>query len=345
MVFWYALSGITLKYISSGILIKFVLFCSALFYLWIFLTKENSINYLFPLGFLNGFIMGNYWSALNLNQYIFTHQQRRIKYFGLSLALMNLFQAIGPAIGGVIIFLGNRYLSFINFAGYSLLFLSVSLILFGLSLLVGKLPRHDKIDFSYKQIVKSKRKKDWKLILLQQAVLGSYDTSLMIVVIILSFVIVKHEIILGYTQTLAFILGSIGGLMGAKYLQVNNNLYWIGSIGIFVGILIFALFQNLFGLLLFILITGLTAPFLDTWVSTIYFQALDKNIVNWQKQYYLMIERDLILGLTRVVSLLLLFLLINTGNQIKLARIWLYILLFLPLILGLLIREYEKLKT
>ena len=41
LVFWYALSGVTLKYISSGSLIKFVLFCSALFYFWIFLAKEN----------------------------------------------------------------------------------------------------------------------------------------------------------------------------------------------------------------------------------------------------------------------------------------------------------------
>ena len=154
LLFWYVLSGITLQYVSSGSLIRFSLFCSSLFYLWIFIVKEDAIRYLIPLAIFNGFRAGNYWAAFNLNQYIFTHQSRRVKYFGSGSALINLFQAVGPLIGGIIISLGKQDLPYISFAGYAMLFFIVALLLLGLAIIIGKLPKHDKVKFSYQQIIR-----------------------------------------------------------------------------------------------------------------------------------------------------------------------------------------------
>lgn len=343
LVFWFVLSGVTLKYVSSGSLIKTALLSSALFYLWIFIAKENAITNLIPLALLSGFTMGNYWAAFNLNQYIHTHQKRRVQYFGSGLALMNGAQAIGPLIGGAIIYAGNAYLPFIAHAGYALLFFVVFVILFVMTVLIGKLPTHELVQFSYSQIIHHKRQKHWLLVLAQQATLGLYDVSLGTVLAILTYLILKGEILIGMSQTITFILGSIGSIAASRYLQWNHRLYWIGAVGLCIGILLLALFTNFSGLIAFIVITGITAPFLNAWSSTVYFQSLDKYSGNWNNKYYLMMERDIALGLPRVASYFFLYFFVQLGNQVDLARKWLYVLAIFPLLIGYLLKRYDAL--
>ena len=347
LLFFYVASGWTLKKVSSAFLIRVGLFGSALFYLALFLLKEQSVRFIIPLGLLSGFSAGNYWAGLNLNQYIFTNKEKRVEYFGSVTGIINFLSAIAPFIGGTIISLFISFSMFGREAGYSFLFFIVFMLLIVMVFLVGKLPSHAIPNFSYKHIISHKRSKNWKLILWQEIFLGFYDTSLGLVISILFFLILKNEFNLGGTQTIAYILGALGSIISIKVLNKNKNFYWLGSLGLAIGIGLFALWQNWFGIIFYIIITGFFAPFLNNWLSTIYFKAMDEVDIHWTEKYHLMLERDIALGIPRILSFLFLFIFLQFGDQIKLAQLWLYLLPFIPLIIGLLLNKmtYETKKA
>lgn len=339
LLFFYVASGWTLKKVSSAFLIRVGLFSSALFYLALFILKEQSVKFIVPLGLLSGFSAGNYWAGFNLNQYIFTNKEKRVEYFGSVTGIINFLSALAPTIGGGIISLIMAFTVFGREGGYNILFFLVFILLMIIVFLIGKLPHHEIPDFSYSHIIFHKRSKNWKLILWQQFVLGLYDTSLGIVTSILFFLILKKEFNLGGIQTIAYILGTLGSMISIKVLNKEKNFYWFGNLGLAIGIGLFAVLKNIYGIIFFIIITGFCAPFLNNWLSTIYFRALDEVNTHWTEKYHLMLERDTALGISRILSLIFIFVFIQYGNQIKFAQFSLYILLFIPLILGILVNK------
>ena len=306
-----------------------------------FILRGKSVSYIFPLAFLMGFSTGNYWAGYNLNQYILTNKETRVKYFGLVTGIINILQAIAPAIGGAIVLLGKSTSFMGNDAGYAWLFFIVFLINVLMIVFVGRLPSHEIPSFSYRHILDHKRSREWKLVLSQQALLGLYDVSSGVVIGILVYLIVKNEFLLGGSQFLGFLLGALGSIISVRLLK-KKLFYWVGVLGLICGTVLFALWQNPIGVLTFVIITGFTAPFLNNWLSTVYFHALDNVKVSWREKYHFMLERDIALGVPRILSFLLLFIFLQMGNQVKLARISLYFLPLLPLGIGLLLRENKQ---
>mgnify|MGYP001592159933 CR=1 FL=1 len=215
------LSGWTLKYVRSGTVIRLTLFGAAIFYFLLFYLREGAITYLIPLALFNGFTGGNYRAAFNLNQYIYTSKDKRIKYFGTAIALINVLQAIGPLIGGAII-------TYTGSLGYSLLFLLVSLILGISAILIGRLPQHEAIAFKFRDLFAHRRSIAWKYVLSLNAVSGLFDVALGTVTGVLIYLIVKKEVILGATQTGAFLLGALGSMIAIQVLHKSSRYYWIG---------------------------------------------------------------------------------------------------------------------
>ncbi|MDO8609700.1 MAG: MFS transporter [bacterium] len=341
-LFFYVASGWILKKISSALLIRISLIGSAIFYLTLFFLKQQSLHYLIPLGILAGFNTGNYWAGLNINQYLYTNKEKRIEYFGFVTGIINLLSAIAPLIGGFIIFSFKSFNFMGPESGYSILFFLVFLILIFMIIFAGKLPNHELINFSFKDIIFHKRSNNWKLILWQNFFLGLYDSSILAITGILFYLILKNEFSLGGTQTIAFILGTLGSMISIKLLNKNKYFYWIGSLGLAIGIGTFALLNNLNGIIVFIIVTGFCAPFLNNWLSTLYFKTMDEINVHGTEKYHLMLERDIALGIPRILSFLLLFLFLQFGNQVLLAKYSLYVVVLFPLIIGFLLNKMKK---
>lgn len=335
LLFAYILSGFTLAYVASGTILRITVLCSALFYFLLFYLRGSAIHYLIPLAVFNGFTRGNYWAAFNLNQYVHTSKDKRVMYFGSANALVNALQAVGPLVGGAII-------TYVQPHGYAVLFFLVSLILGGTAFLVGKLPQHEGIVFNVRELLTHRRSRAWKYVLCAHAVLGMFDVALGMMTGVLIYLIVKQEVIVGATQTSAFVLGAIGSMLSIPLLQRNPAFYWIGSMGLSVGIAVFGFYQNVYGLIAYTVTTGITAPFLHTWLSTIYFHAMDAGEKNWKEKYHLLIERDFALGSARILSYLLIFLYIFDADQVTRAKQWLFILPIFPLALGALLHFYGK---
>ncbi len=343
MTFFYTLSGFMLRYMSSGTLIKLGLYGGALFYLLLFILREASITWYVPLAILDGFTAGVFWSGFNLNQYILSSAGRRVSYFGWGQVLFNLGAAIGPALGGLIIAVAGATIIGVT-GGYITLFLLVGLIMFFVAVLVGRLPGYEMPEFRYQHVLKHKRTRSWKLVLGQQGALGFYDVCFGTVSSILLFLIIQSERQLGIMYTIAAVLATMSSLVVTRFMVKHPSTYWVGIIGSALGIAVFAWNQTIFGAWLMIGISGLSVPFMLTKLSAEYYDALDEAPGTWQQKYHMIIERDGVLGLFRTASYLVLFIFLQFGDEIRLARVFLFVLPIFPLTIGILLHLGSRTK-
>ncbi len=343
MTIFFGLSGKLLRYVSSGVLIRMGIVGGALYFLLLFLLREESVDWFVPLGILDGFAGGVFWAGFNLNQYILSSAGRRVAYFGWGQALFQLAVGLGPAIGGAIITMaGSTTLG--KTGGYVTLFIVVSLLLLLVAILVGKLPGHEMPAFRYRHILYHRRSRLWKIVLAQQAALGLYDVSLGTVLSILYYLIVQHEGKLGLMYSVGALLAALSSIAVTRLLVRFPQSFWIGAVGSAIAITLFALQPNALGVWLIIAVSGLTVPFMMTKFSTAYFDALDRAPGSWQHKFHLMIERDGILGIFRTISYILLFLLLQFGDEITIARSLLFVLPVLPLTIGALLHLSSRLQ-
>lgn len=345
LLFFYVLSGYTLRKITSGALMKISLVTGAVYYLLLVFLGKHAIAYLIPLALLDGFSGGNYWAAYNLNQYIFTDSTKREQYFGTSGAVLNLLGAVSPAIGGAIITLGGAGMVFGASRGYAALFFVVFLVLGATALFIGKLPSHEIPEFRYQHLLTHRRSRAWWIVLWQQAVWGFGDIALATITSVLFYLILKQEFTLGVAQSIGLVFGSIAGILAGRFLSKNHSYFWIGVVGLTIIDIVFALMPNPLGLWLFVIISSFVAPFLFTLVSTIGLRTIDQSVPNWKHAYHFLLERDIAMGLARIVSFLVLIFVMNQTNQVAIARMSLFVLPLVPMILGYLVWQEEHLRS
>lgn len=342
-LFFYIASGWALKKFPSDKIIKVSLFTATIYFFLLFLLKEKAIMFLIPLAILDGSGGGLYWAGFNLNQYAFSNSKSRIEYFGWSSVIFNFFRAVGPILGGTVIALTGNQMLFGVKAGYSVLFLFVGLIMLAMLLFIEKLPEHEMVSFSLGQIINHRRTNSWINILGQQIAFGLYDVLYSTMLGILMFLIVKKEFVLGTVQTFGFTASIIGSILAIKLLKRYRQGFWIGALGQAAGMILFALNQNLLGILFYIL-SSIASPFLNTWMNTVSFNGMDQDSRHFSEKYYLLVEQIIALMSARIISYILLFVIIGYGNQIQLAKMSLFILPIFPLAIGLLLQRYEKMK-
>lgn len=341
MTFFLGLAGWILKKVSSGFLMKAGLIAAVIYYLLLFYLKEKSVAYIIPLGILDGFTGGAYWAGYNLNQYILTHQGRRMQYFGWGSAIVNSAMALGPLLGGLIITTVKSATLDVVF-GYSTLFFLVAAIIAASIVVIGKLPAHEIPQFSYRHLWQHRRLTEWKIVLVQQGVLGLYDVAVGTVTGILLFLILQNEAKLGTILAVSSALATVSSLASIRLLTKHRMWYWIGSIGSAVGIGFFGLSQNALGMWVFIVVGSLCAPFLLNILSTVNYDAMDRAPETWQQKYHLILERGVILGTLRMISYIALYWFLGFGDQVTLAKTSLLILPVAPLLLGLLLFWYHR---
>lgn len=341
MTSFFALAGWVLKKVSSGFLMKAGLIASVIYYLSLFYLKEKSVGYILPLGILDGFTGAAYWAGYNLNQYILTHEGRRLEYFGWGSAVVNVASAAGPILGGLIITTVKAATLDVVY-GYSTLFFLVAAIIAASIVVIGRLPSHGIPQFSYRHLWQNPRLAEWKIVLAQQGVLGLYDVAATTVTNVLLFLILKNEAKLGTILAVSSVIATVSSLISIRLLTKHRLWYWIGSLGSAVGIAAFGLSQNYLGMWIFIVGVALFAPFLMNTLATVMYDAMDRAPGSWQHKYHLILERDVVLGALRTISYIGLFFFLGTGDQVTLAKTSLLILPLAPITLGFLLFWYHK---
>lgn len=330
----YLLSGYFLKKYSSKTLIRTGLLLFAIFYGMLLILGERSINYLILLGGVAGLANGFYWSGNNLTQYIATHEYSRSEYFGKLNFFMNIGSAIGPILGGSIIYLFNLYS--IKFLGYITIFLIVFILFLITFFVTNKLQSHTGSKFSFLEIINHRRKISWKIVLIQQFLYGLFDVSFSIFSSILMFLFLKQELILGAvntTSTLVFALANIGAVV---LLRKNKYSFFVGSVISSFGLFLFGLQQNWLGIFGLVFINNMAIPLLNITTSKGVYDTIDSVRVSWERKYHFLVERDSILGLARILTYVCMLFFFTPQNQESIAKAWIRVIPVFPLLIGLL---------
>ena len=309
-------------------------FGSAFFYLLVYILKENSLHFLVPLGFVAGLASGCYWVGNNLSSYILTQEKTRNLFFS-RLNLVASFGALsGPILGGFIIQMATG-LGSTNY-GYSLTFLFSSIILFYVSWITRDLPQHSGINFSLSHILGHRRLGSWKIVLTQQFLYGLWDVAFNNLSSVIIFLILGSEFKLGFLNFTKTLASAIFGILAGNLLQKNKDWYRPAIFLSPLGLFIFALFPNYFGIFSLVFVVGFFQPFLNIASGKAIYDVMDRDKESWRQKYHYLIERDSALGLGRIITYLILLTFFINADQIKVAQNWLIMVPVLPLLIGLL---------
>ena len=333
VVVFYIISGWLLGRIASKNLLLLGVGAYILLFLLLFLFREQSLALLIPLGALNGIAMGTFWAAMNLLQYIFTTDEMRHAFFGRQNFLLSVTGGIAPILGGVIISLAGTLVT--KEFGYSFVFFLVVLLMAAVYGKARKLPNHEPMDFSVRDVSWHKRSRLWKLVLAQEVFYGIFDFMFSAFAAVIIFLIVKEEFVLGAVNASGAIIAAVAALAASAALAKKHTSFIAVSAVAAVGIGLFAGEQNWWGLLALTFLFNAAMPILNVATAKTFFDIVDRSGGHWQKKYHLFLEREMALGVGRIASLLLFFLLVNDKNQYDIARKAVGLLALAPLCIGL----------
>lgn len=340
LLIFYLASGYWLRKYSARTLVKLGIIILAIFYAFLVGLREKTLFWLIPMGLLHGMGNGFFWSGFNLHQYVHTMQSDRDFYFGVSTFWTSLTSVAGPLIGGAVVHLGNILISG-SFLGYYLLF-SLSVAVFSVALHKAKqLPRFSEISFHAPDLLGVvKRSTNFQKVLGQQALLGLRDVSTITIVSIFALTILFNEFNVGLYQSTVGLFFALSGFIAGRILtdQNRSKLTLISAISLTIAAIALAVEPNLTTLLVFGA-GGVIGVCLDISLGTVYFSAIDEDERIWQEKYAYLLARDGVLGASRTMSYLTLWILFTLFKQEVIMRIWLVIACSLSLGIWLLIRK------
>lgn len=334
LLLWYVATGWLFQKWTSRVFMKLSFLFFFLVYFLLFLLRESAINYLLILGALFGSGHGNFWSANNLAQYISTQQKTRFHYFGRQNFWISLASSSGPIVGGLIIS-GVGYINTASSAGYITLFFTVALLMAYLFFLTDSVPGFSGIQFSLRDIIMHRRKRNWNIVLFQQGVTGLWDVGFLSISGILIFLIVKEEFILGAVNTTSAVIFALASIWAAKILQKDKRYFVLGTILSPLALLFFAWQQNWLGIFSLLFVKNIFLPYINIPSSVLIYDEIDKINRSWQEKYHFLVERDLILGIARIATyLVLLYFFVGAADQVSIAKKWIYVVPLFPLLVG-----------
>lgn len=328
----YLLSGYFLKRYSSKTLIRSGLLLFVISYTALFLLGEKSVSFLIPLGIIQGLANGCYWPGNNLTQYVATHEHSRNEYFGKLFFYMNIGAGFGPILGGAIIYFFNLY--HLKFVGYSGVFFLVALLFAALFWITNKLPAHRGNQFSFWAILKHKRSLNWKIALSQQFFYGLFDVSFSSFSSILIFLFLKEEFSVGVVNTVSTFVFALANFLAIRLLKKHKQIYILGMFLSTLGLFLFGISQTWLGIFGLILLSNSFLPLLNITTSKSLYDTIDLAKEDWKSKYHFLVERDMALGIARILTYAVLLFLFTSENQITISKKWILVIPIFPLLIG-----------
>ena len=172
---------------------------------------------------------------------------------------------------------------------------------------------------------------------------GLRDVSLGTIITILTFLILGHEFNVGMYNSAIGLLTAIAGFAVGKLLTPANRIKFalVGALSYSLSSVILFLLPNLTGLISFSLL-GIPGLFLTISLGTLFYTVADMDSQAWRFKYAYLVNRDLALGLSRILSYVILWRLFLTLPQSTAISYWLIFTSFLPLLIFYAIKHQPK---
>lgn len=334
-------SGYILKHRSTRTLMRTGLLMMVFVWFSVLLLQAKTKVFLLPLGLLYGAAAGFYWSGFNVSQYILTHSERRSHFFGKIDAFSHMSRAFAPFIAGFMIYTINKALNS-ELQGYYVLFTIVFVLQVYVVMLARHLPRHSGVEFSMKSLVHIPRSRSWRLLLLQQFTSGLYDNAFSVLSGIMVFVVLANETHVGLLQSSAALLMASTSHLAGKFYKTHKNMYVYGALAAASALLLFGITQSTVTVVLFMLLHAAALPFLSIPTSVAILSGYDELEKTWQEKYHLFVQRDSALGIARILSFVMLYMLFSHFDKVAVARNWFLLAAIVPLGIGYLLYRIHK---
>ncbi len=252
--------------------------------------------------------------------------------------LAHTSRAFAPFIAGFMIFTINKALN-TDLGGYYVLFCIVFVLQVYVVMLAKNLPRHSGVTFSIRSLFDIPHSQSWHLILLQQFVSGLYDNAFSVLSGILVFVVMANETHVGLLQSSAALLMAGSSHVAGKLYKKYKNIYVYGALAAASALFIFGISQNIYTVILFMLLHAAALPLLAIPTSVAILSGYDELERTWQEKYHLFVQRDSALGIARIFSFMILFAFFSEFDKVVVAKYWFLIAAIVPLGIGYLLHR------
>lgn len=333
LVSTYVVSGWTLGRLPARRLMQIGVLVQGGLYGTVLLLGKAAGAYAVPLGVLSGVAQGHYWAGGNLATSLATRGASRTDFFGRQGFWQNWMQATAPVVSGGLISLCGLFGA--KSIGYSIVFIMVAICMALNFLLIGRMPDTEPVRFAMPQLLQHRRAPDWIIVLLQQFVYGLLDMVFNNISGVLLFCILKEEFALGVVNTLQTILVGTAGFVVGRILERRQMAFVVGMVCWPAGLLLFALNQNVLGIVCLLVLAGCSQPFLSITTNKALFDAIDRNRESWQSGHHFLVEREMALGAARILSYFGLLWFAGT-DQLQVARTWVHFIPLVPFTIGML---------
>ncbi|WP_105614399.1 MFS transporter [Vallitalea okinawensis] len=293
----------------------------AVFFLFILLSGDSIIDYIYPFGILFGVAGGFYWLAFHVLSFDFTATDNRDTFNGFNGFIASGAGSVAPLIAAYIIEKseGTR--------GYFIVFL-ISLVLFVIQILVSLTmkTKHYGETLNIKKVI-GKNGEEWTNLRNAVSAWGLRDVIIMFIITILIYETTGSEMSLGILVFVAGLVTCGAFLLEQKIIKPKRRLFsmHLGAIFLFVSVLGLVFDINYMFLIIFMIVNGLFMPFFLVPMVSATFNTLNRNHEEDYRIEYI-INKEIALNFGRVVSTLILICLLTFFENEKILN---YFLIFI----------------
>lgn len=303
MAFVFLYAGWWAKKKNSIVIYRLGILFNTIFYLFVFLAKQNVSDYFYLFAVMAAFGTGFYFAGYFTIVYDVTNHGNRLRYMGLQSVIGNLSQMLGPALAGIVI---SR---FVELTGYTIVFCAVYL-LFTASF-IGSFwikvnnTHHKAYYIKFTRLI-MRRYPKWKGALYGYYYVGLLEGMLIFLPPILLYSAFGREDSVGYANFALFSVSLLTSLIMSRYASNNKIVgYLVMTSSIFcVGA--FALIRDLsvYSVITFMLLVSIAKPLHRNFLQAYFYRTVDQLPLKGDLKVESVVLMEVFLNIGRVTSAL-----------------------------------------
>jgi YQGE family putative transporter len=274
---------------------------NTLFYLFVFLAKQNVADYYYLFAVLSAFGIGFYFAGYFTIVYDVTNHENRLRYMGLQSVIGNLSQMLGPVLAGVVIS------QFEELTGYAIVFCVVYLLFtaafIGSFSIRVNTTHHKAYYIKLTNLIMSRYPK-WKGALYGYYYVGLLEGTLIFLPPILLYSVFGREDVVGYVNFFLFSVSMLTSFMMSRYARNNriirylvmtSSFFCVGASALIPGI-------SIYSVIAFMMLVSIAKPLHRNFLQAYFFRTVDQLPLKGHLKVESIVLMEVFLNMGRVTS-------------------------------------------
>lgn len=282
---------------TSSIRIGIIL--HTLFFMIIFLLKEDAVNYLIHLGSFLGIAGGFYWLGFHMLTFDLTNGMNRDTFNSYNGIVGSLSGMFAPLAAGFII------TAMKGLTGYYIIF-GISFLIFVVVIIISLFLHTKRYGEKFRliQVIKESST-SWQSIMVGSYFFGIRNGVLMFFINLLIFIVLKSELSIGKITLIGALVSTISFELIERIMKPprRKSFIKIGTIMMFVSVLILLYKINFLSIVIFTIVNAFFFPFFTVPFNSASYNILDKTNQEKNRTEYI-VFKELVLNLGRITGII-----------------------------------------